>query len=755
MWIAAFSAVHFLFIVKRKRRMNRYIFVSIAGTIIVLWLVGAMTVAHAYDVILNNTNPLQDYCTDQVALTGSNNKIANPNQSAASTYGGFDGYNIRYLDPLSNPPNTRVTCDSDTCSDDADFGPAPVPGPTLQNNPPGNNPDVGFGADGNPADYVVGQISCGNTVNYYSGGETIQIYVYHNCGGCPTGDTQECVEDSVCGSPGTGSISQCVCVGSSAPPASGSLNANPNPCAGFSGGSCDSTITWTTNNVSAAEVFVNGSLFATGISGSQDDPAIPVSGSATFDLYNYSSGSQGALLSTISVSGNPAPVNGVCAAPPNGSNYASAPPGPYCGAGTFSGLSGSGPWTWTCNGQNGGTSQSCNAGTTAIGSCTMAPTTDFFAGTQGDGQTYLQQVFITNTSPNAVMATPQVTGAPSWFSISPASAPIASGRTATFTVTATTGSLASGTYYYGFNTALAGGTTPSCNTSVGSAVTFYVASNSAPVTSVTVSAVNPASGVINVGATAQYEATEHFSDGTSLPITNSALWSSASAAVATYVGGSGSNPPGTFQGISPGGPINVKACSPSDSTICGTAPITVTPPSVVCAGPPHPAAGSPATFDALGGNPSSYDWTASNGASQNGASPSFTTTFAAAGPATVTVTSGGSPSTCLVNVINPPPPPTCSYFRSNPAQIVVPAHSQLEWSCTNVSTCSITAGSNPVGGPFPTMTGSESSTLLVTPASTTQYTLTCLGIGGSAQATSSLATVTVKGTDIQETNPGH
>lgn len=55
-----------------------------------------------------------------------------------------------------------------------------------------------------------------------------------------------------------------------------------------------------------------------------------------------------------------APTNGVCATPPDGHSYTTAPT-PACQVGTASGISGSGPWTWTCAGIAGGTTANCTA----------------------------------------------------------------------------------------------------------------------------------------------------------------------------------------------------------------------------------------------------------------------------------------------------------------------------------------------------------------------------------------------------------
>lgn len=54
------------------------------------------------------------------------------------------------------------------------------------------------------------------------------------------------------------------------------------------------------------------------------------------------------------------PINGVCGNS-NGQTFTLAPTANLCITGNSSGLSGSGPWTWTCNGSNGGTSASCSA----------------------------------------------------------------------------------------------------------------------------------------------------------------------------------------------------------------------------------------------------------------------------------------------------------------------------------------------------------------------------------------------------------
>jgi hypothetical protein len=53
-------------------------------------------------------------------------------------------------------------------------------------------------------------------------------------------------------------------------------------------------------------------------------------------------------------------INAQCGSS-NGQYFSSTPTGNYCLSGSFSGISGSGPWSWSCIGSNGGNNVSCNA----------------------------------------------------------------------------------------------------------------------------------------------------------------------------------------------------------------------------------------------------------------------------------------------------------------------------------------------------------------------------------------------------------
>jgi len=76
------------------------------------------------------------------------------------------------------------------------------------------------------------------------------------------------------------------------------------------------------------------------------------------------SGAAGSASTTFTVTrtASPTPINGVCGVAST-KQYTSAPPqAELCSAGTPGPVTGTGPWSWTCNGSNGGTSINCSAG---------------------------------------------------------------------------------------------------------------------------------------------------------------------------------------------------------------------------------------------------------------------------------------------------------------------------------------------------------------------------------------------------------
>jgi uncharacterized repeat protein (TIGR02543 family) len=69
---------------------------------------------------------------------------------------------------------------------------------------------------------------------------------------------------------------------------------------------------------------------------------------------------------TITANFTAIPIQGVCGSA-NNSTVTIAPTTNLCTTGTLIPVTGSGPWSWSCNGSNGGTSTTCSASKTTIG----------------------------------------------------------------------------------------------------------------------------------------------------------------------------------------------------------------------------------------------------------------------------------------------------------------------------------------------------------------------------------------------------
>ena len=95
-------------------------------------------------------------------------------------------------------------------------------------------------------------------------------------------------------------------------------------------------------------------------------PAFPDNGGTTnWSCVGLNSGS----TATCSASRNSTPVNGACGTS-NGSNAYIAPTTNLCTTGTATAISGTGPWTWSCTGANGGTtSGTCTVNKSVNGVC--------------------------------------------------------------------------------------------------------------------------------------------------------------------------------------------------------------------------------------------------------------------------------------------------------------------------------------------------------------------------------------------------
>lgn len=71
---------------------------------------------------------------------------------------------------------------------------------------------------------------------------------------------------------------------------------------------------------------------------------------------NFTGSTSAALIQTV----NAPPLNGACGSSNEGT-FTTAPTNNLCSAGAETTVTGSGPWTWHCNGTNGGTSALCSA----------------------------------------------------------------------------------------------------------------------------------------------------------------------------------------------------------------------------------------------------------------------------------------------------------------------------------------------------------------------------------------------------------
>jgi prepilin-type N-terminal cleavage/methylation domain-containing protein len=92
------------------------------------------------------------------------------------------------------------------------------------------------------------------------------------------------------------------------------------------------------------------------------------------------------------------PVDGVCGTAHSSNSY-SIPSTNLCSAGTPSVVSGSGPWTWTCNGSYTGLSPVCAANTIIDGSCGTANKTYAYSVSSYGSDTYCATGTTTPTTP--------------------------------------------------------------------------------------------------------------------------------------------------------------------------------------------------------------------------------------------------------------------------------------------------------------------------------------------------------------------
>jgi hypothetical protein len=210
--------------------------------------------------------------------------------------------------------------------------------------------------------------SCG-TAGYWSGWSGWGSCSVSSCG--QTGSqtrSRSCIGPYNGGAPCSGSTSDSQSCSTAACP-SGSISASS--CTiGENGNSCNSSVSWSTSSPWGTSAVTTPSSITVANANSSGGTAYPVpnpDNNRTFYLYN-----NGSLLGQSTASASCAgglvwtggycrvPVSGVCGSS-NGGNFYSAPSSGLCNPGSASGISGSGPWSWTCNGSYTGTTASCSA----------------------------------------------------------------------------------------------------------------------------------------------------------------------------------------------------------------------------------------------------------------------------------------------------------------------------------------------------------------------------------------------------------
>ncbi|MDR3546789.1 MAG: hypothetical protein P4M11_00700 [Candidatus Pacebacteria bacterium] len=181
-------------------------------------------------------------------------------------------------------------------------------------------------------------------------------------------------------------------------------------------------------------------------------------------------------------------------------------------------------------------------------------------------------------------------------------------------------------------------------------------------------------------------------------------------------------------------------CTGTGGTATASATVTVSASTT----PTASLTASPASITT--GSSSTLSWACTNSTSSTGSG--FSTGSATSGSVSVSPTSttsytvtctgtGGTANHSATVTVTAPVKPTVS-LTANPTSISSGKNSQLSWTSSNATSCSIDQG---VGTVTPVNRGNTN----VSPSSTTTYTLTCTGSGGSATDT---ATVSITGADL-------
>ncbi len=149
------------------------------------------------------------------------------------------------------------------------------------------------------------------------------------------------------------------------------LTANPTPIKCSSGQS--STLTWSSTNATGC----TGTNFGTSNKPNGTYSVSPAS-DTTYSIFCTGPGGTSATKNVkVACVVPPTITNGSCG-PANGVPTTSAPSANLCSPGTPSTPSGTGPWTWTCAGSNGGTTASCSAPASTTPSKSLPPSVNIW-----------------------------------------------------------------------------------------------------------------------------------------------------------------------------------------------------------------------------------------------------------------------------------------------------------------------------------------------------------------------------------------
>jgi len=295
-----------------------------------------------------------------------------PNSGSAYQYQSIDGTDCTISAVLSTGETYQYSCSGDEISQSA-----PIAGV------------CGSRANSSSSGYPSSQTDWTSETTYCSSATpsttpsfpaTPGSSVSWSCPGTYLGESTTCtayrVLDGVCGSGATNTYTIPTANFCSSGTASSVSGEGPWSwtCAGVYGGTAPACtanksvdgVCGSANKTYAYDVTSYGSdTFCTAGSSSPATPSFPAQGGSTSWTCV---GQNGGTTASCSASRNNAPVNGVCGTS-NNSNFYSAPSTNLCSVGTASSVSGEGPWSWTCAGIYSGTTASCTANKSVDGVC--------------------------------------------------------------------------------------------------------------------------------------------------------------------------------------------------------------------------------------------------------------------------------------------------------------------------------------------------------------------------------------------------